>query len=85
MNQVGTIQWPLSLHKDAADLDYINNDIQTALYDAYSSVFDILTGQRQHPIMGLFSAHMANRQDDPNQVNATTYDDPFDPAFAFKF
>ena len=44
MNQVGAIWWPLSLCKDAVDLNYVNNNIQTALYNAYLSVFNILTG-----------------------------------------
>jgi hypothetical protein len=88
MNQVGTIRWPLSLHRDAADLGYINDGIQTALYNAYSSIFDILTGRRQHPIMDLFSAHMANRQYEHNEASPNhdpTYDDLFDPALAFQF
>jgi len=86
---VGTIRWPLSLHGDAADLSYIDNVIQTALYDAYSSVFDILTGQQQHPIMDLLSAHMTNRQDksddETNSDHDSTYNDIFDPALDFKF
>ena len=85
---MGTIRWPLSLHADAADLGYIDDIIQTALYDAYSSVFDILTGQRQHPIMDLLSAHMTNRQDKTDETNSnhdSIYDDIFDPALNFKF
>jgi hypothetical protein len=86
--QVGTIRWPLSLHKDAADLGYFKDDIQMALYNAYSSVFDILTGQQQHPIKDLLSAHMANRQKKSNEANSnhdSTYDDMFDPTLDFKF
>jgi hypothetical protein len=85
---VGTIRWPLSLHEDAADLDYVNDNIQTALYDAYSSVFDILTGRRQHPILDLLSAYRANVQDKRVEANSdsnSTYNDLFDPALDFKF
>ena len=60
MDQVGTIRWPLSLHEDASDHYYTHDGIQMALYDAYSSVFDILTGQQEHPIMDLYSTHMAD-------------------------
>jgi hypothetical protein len=56
--QVGTIRWPLRLQDNAADYDYGNDAIQTPMYDAYSTIFDILTGKMQHPIMLLFSQHM---------------------------
>jgi hypothetical protein len=35
--------------------------IQTGLYDAYSAIFDILTGATQHPIMTFFSQHMKDQ------------------------
>jgi hypothetical protein len=66
---VGTILWPVWLHEDAADRDYTNDDVQTALYDAFSSVYDVLTGQTQHPIMDLFSTHMAEYQTKLQSVN----------------
>jgi hypothetical protein len=59
---VGLIRWPLRLHEDAADYDYVNDEIQTALYEAYSSVHDILTRRMQHPIMELFSKHMVQQR-----------------------
>jgi len=59
--QVGPIRWPLRLQDNAADHDYHNDAIQTALYDAYSAIFDILTGTTQHPIMTFFSQHMKDQ------------------------
>ena len=66
---MGTIWWPLWLHGDAADQGYINDNIQTALFYAYSSVFDILTGQQDHPIMDLFQTHMAEYQAKQKKAN----------------
>jgi hypothetical protein len=60
--QVGTIRWPLRLQDNAADLDYCNDAIQTPLYDAYSAVFDILTGTTPHPIMIFFREHMKEQR-----------------------
>jgi hypothetical protein len=59
--QVGPIRWPLRLQDNAADLGYHNDAIQTGLYDAYSAIFDILTGATQHPIMTFFSQHMKDQ------------------------
>jgi hypothetical protein len=50
------------LFNDAADYNYTNDTIQTPLYDAYSSIFDIIAGHTAHPIMPLFRAHMENEQ-----------------------
>jgi hypothetical protein len=52
----------LRLFDDAADHDYTNDTIQTALYESYSCVCDILTGRQSHPITTLFSTHMAEQQ-----------------------
>jgi hypothetical protein len=65
------IQWPLRLFENAADYDYMNDTIQTPLYEAYSSIFDIVTGHEPHPIVELFAAHMAQErteffEDNPN-------------------
>ena len=57
------------LHEDAADHGYTNDDIQMALFDAYSSVFDILTKQQEHPIMDLFQIHMAEYQAKWKKIN----------------
>lgn len=59
--QVGPIRWPLRLQDNAADHNYRNDAIQTGLYDAYSAIFDILTGATQHPIMTFFSQHMKDQ------------------------
>ena len=56
--QVGAILWPLRLQDNATDYDYCNNAIQMPLYDAYSTIFSILTGTAQHPIIPLFNQHM---------------------------
>jgi hypothetical protein len=48
----------LRLWDDAADYDYTNDAVQTPLYDAYSSIYNIVTGHLAHPIMTLFHAHM---------------------------
>ena len=59
--QVGPIRWPLRLQDNAADHNYRNDAIQTGLYDAYSAIFDILTGATQHPIVTFFSQHMKDQ------------------------
>jgi hypothetical protein len=56
------IQWPLRLLENAADYDYMNDTIQTPLYEAYSSIFDIVTGHKPHPIVELFATHMAQER-----------------------
>jgi hypothetical protein len=55
------IPWPLRLFDDAADYNYNNDTIQTALYESYSCICDILTGRQPHPIITLFSTHMAQQ------------------------
>ena len=35
-----------------------------ALYEAYSSIANVLTGQQQHPIMDMYSKHMAKQRRD---------------------
>jgi hypothetical protein len=67
--QVGAIQWPLRLHDDAVDHGYQNDTIQTALYEAYSTVFDILVGTQDHPIMSLFARHMKKQRKAFNKKN----------------
>jgi len=52
----------LRLFEDAADYDYANDTIQTALYESYSCICDILTGRQSHPITALFSTHMAQQR-----------------------
>jgi hypothetical protein len=59
---VGAIGWPLRLWDDTADFDYVNDALQTPLYEAYSSIFDIITGHAAHPIMPLFRTHLAQEQ-----------------------
>ena len=85
---MGTIRWPLWLHEDAADHGYTNDDIQTALFDAYSSVFDILTKQQEHPIMDLFQIHMAEYQAKWKKINPRrdpTNNNIIEAASAFAF
>jgi hypothetical protein len=59
---VGTIRWPLRLHEEAAFHDYGNHSIQTALYNAFSSVFDVLVGITQHPLAQYFDEYMQTAQ-----------------------
>jgi hypothetical protein len=71
------IPWPLRLFDDAADYNYTNDTIQTALYESYSCVCDILTGRQSHPIVALFSTHMAQQrmifsEANPNRRLTTT-------------
>jgi hypothetical protein len=54
---------------DAADHGYTNDTIQTALYEAYSCIFDIVTGDQPHPIVQLFHAHMAQEQTKFHKAN----------------
>lgn len=61
--QVGAIRWPQRLQESAADYGYSNDGIQTALYEAYPSVVEVLIGRQHHPIMELFSNHMATQRD----------------------
>ena len=56
--QVGAIRWPLWLQDNATNYDYCNDAIQMPLYDAYLTIFSILTGTAQHPIVPLFNQHM---------------------------
>jgi hypothetical protein len=60
--QVGCIRWPLQLCDNAADLEYTNDTIQTALHDAFSSIFDIIVGHQSHPIVDLFSSFMNRKR-----------------------
>jgi len=69
LNKVGLIRWPLRLFDDAADYDYTNDAIQEPLYNAYSSIYDILTGHRPHEIVALFSAHMAKEKEEFQAAN----------------
>jgi hypothetical protein len=41
---------------------YTNNRIQTALYDAFSSIFDILVEATPHLLAQLFDAYMQKVQ-----------------------
>ncbi|KAF7969541.1 hypothetical protein HWV62_26937 [Athelia sp. TMB] len=59
-NVVGAIYWPLELCADAADKGYQDDLIQMALYNAYSSVYDIISGTCNHPIAALYVAHLAD-------------------------
>ena len=59
---MGTIQWPLQLCDDGADKGYTNDTLQTALYETFSSVFDIIMGHQPHPIMNLFSSFMEQQR-----------------------
>jgi hypothetical protein len=52
----------LQLCDDAADHDYVNDSLQTPLVEAYSSIFNIITRQIPHPIMQLFSTHIAQER-----------------------
>lgn len=56
--QVGQIRWPLRLQEEVAFHNYTNDVIQTALYNAFSSVFDIILGIKHHPLMDFFDKHM---------------------------
>jgi hypothetical protein len=55
---VGTIRWPLRLQEEAAFHNYVNDPIQTALYDAFSTIFDILVGATPHPLAQLFDEYV---------------------------
>ena len=57
---MGTIRWPLRLQEEAAFYNYTNDPIQTALYDAFSTIFDILVGATPHPLAQLFDEYMQN-------------------------
>ena len=63
------MRWPLQLQADAADYGYSNNAIQTALYDAYSSIYDIIIGAKEHPLAVLFDKHVKEKQDHFLQAN----------------
>ena len=50
--QFGTLRWPVRLCDTAYELyNYTNPVIQTALEDAFHSIYEILTGKREHPII----------------------------------
>ena len=55
---MGTIRWPLRLQDEAAFHGYTNDLIQTALYDAFSAIFDILVGAAPHPLAQLFDEYI---------------------------
>jgi hypothetical protein len=59
---VGTIGWPLRLWDDAAEFGYTDDSLQTPLYEAYSTIFDIVTGHVAHPIMQLFRTHLTTER-----------------------
>lgn len=49
----------MRLYDDAADSGYTNDTIQTALFNGFSSVLDIVTGVTEHPLMDKYKAHMS--------------------------
>lgn len=51
----------MRLRENAADQGYSNDDIQTALYEAYSTVCDIIVGDRKHPLDDLYIKHIAQK------------------------
>jgi len=55
---VGTIRWPLRLQEEAAFHNYANDPIQTALYDAFSTIFNILVGATPHRLAQLFDEYV---------------------------
>jgi hypothetical protein len=55
---VGTIRWPLRLQEEAAFHSYANDLIQTAFYNAFSTIFDILVGATPHPLAQLFDEYV---------------------------
>jgi len=59
----------LRLHDDAADEGYTNDTLQIPLYEAYSSIFDIITRERPHPIVQLFHTHMARERTKFHKAN----------------
>jgi hypothetical protein len=85
--QSDAIQWPLRLFDDAADYDYTNDAIQTPLYEAYSSVCDIISGRQPHTITLLFSAHMTQQRVEFTKANPScpTTKDLLQAAACFPF
>jgi hypothetical protein len=59
---VGKIRWPLRLQDEATFHDYTHDRIQTALYDAFSSIFDILSGMTPHPLTQLFDEYLEKKR-----------------------
>lgn len=54
--QAGCILWPYRLCEDAADLyGYENIEVSAALVDALDSIWKIISGEREHPIMQVFT------------------------------
>ncbi|EKM49426.1 uncharacterized protein PHACADRAFT_33478 [Phanerochaete carnosa HHB-10118-sp] len=54
---IGCIHWPSCLVEDAGDhYNYTNPALQDALYKAIPAIFDILIGQRSHPIISDYRA-----------------------------
>ena len=51
------------------DYDYTNNTIQEPLYNAYSSIYDILAKHHPHEIVALFSAHMVKEKKEFHVAN----------------
>jgi hypothetical protein len=62
LNSVGKIRWLLRLQDEAAFHDYTHDRIQTALYNAFSSIFDILSGTTLHPLTQLFDEYLENKR-----------------------
>jgi hypothetical protein len=55
---VGTIHWPFRLQDEAAFHGYMNDLIQTTLYNAFSTIFDILVRAAPHPLAQLFDKYI---------------------------
>lgn len=55
--------------------DYKNDTIQTALYKAFSSIFEILSEARLHPLITLFKNHLDEKRKDFEDTYSYTADD----------
>jgi hypothetical protein len=85
LKQVGQIRWPLRLQDEAAFHNYTHARIQTALYDAFSSIFDILLETKPHPLIQLFDEHMNQRRKELKNAHRshTVTDEQLTEGFSF--
>jgi hypothetical protein len=83
---VGKIRWPLRLQDEAAFHNYTHDRIQTALYDAFSSIFDVLSGTMPHPLTQLFDEYLEKKRKGLNSAHQrrTVTDERLAQDFAFR-
>ena len=83
---MGKIRWPLRLQDEPAFHDYTHDKIQTALYDAFSSIFDILLGTMPHPLTQLFGEYLEKKRKEFKSAHQrrTVTDEHLAQDFAFR-